>query len=74
VSFAEIRFGIELVDDPTRRAQLNDWLTHRIRPVFEGRELAITEDVMVKFPWVRLRAHYAYPNIKQVVAFNLGLF
>ena len=49
VTFAEIRFGIELVDDPVRRAELTDWLSHKVRPMFEQRVLPITEDVMVKW-------------------------
>jgi len=49
VTFAEIRFGIELVADPIRRTELNDWLTNKVRPMFDGRVLAITEDVMVKW-------------------------
>lgn len=49
VTFAEIRFGIELVSDPGRRAELNDWLTHSVRPMFAQRVLAITEDVMFKW-------------------------
>ena len=49
VTFAEIRFGIELLDDPSRRAALNDWLAHQVRPMFEQRVLAITEDVMFKW-------------------------
>jgi predicted nucleic acid-binding protein len=49
VTFAEIRFGIELLTDPTRRASLNDWLTHKLRPMFERRVLEITEDVMLKW-------------------------
>ena len=49
VTFAEIRFGIELVADAGRRAELNDWLAHRVRPMFEQRELAITEDIMFKW-------------------------
>jgi predicted nucleic acid-binding protein len=49
VTFAEIRFGIELVTDPGRRAELNDWLAHRVRPMFEQRVLAITEDIMFKW-------------------------
>lgn len=32
VNIAEIRFGIELQDDPARRAELNDWLTLTLRP------------------------------------------
>jgi predicted nucleic acid-binding protein len=49
VTFAEIRFGIELVTDAARRAELNDWLAHRVRPMFEQRVLAITEDIMFKW-------------------------
>jgi predicted nucleic acid-binding protein len=49
VSFAEIRFGIEVVGDVNRRAELNDWLAHKVRPMFEQRVLPITEDVMFKW-------------------------
>ncbi len=49
VTFAEIRFGIELVADPSRRAGLHEWLTHKVRPMFEQRVLPITEDIM--FRW-----------------------
>jgi predicted nucleic acid-binding protein len=49
VTFAEIRFGIELVGDAGRRAELSDWLAHQVRPMFEQRVLAITEDVMFKW-------------------------
>ena len=48
-TFAAIRFGIELVADPSRRAALNEWLAHKMRPMFAQRILAITEDVM--FRW-----------------------
>ena len=34
VTFAEVRFGIEAVGDPIRRTELNDWLLHRVRPMF----------------------------------------
>jgi toxin FitB len=49
VSFAEIRFGIELVPDASRRAELNDWLTHKVRPMFERRVLPVSEEVMFKW-------------------------
>lgn len=49
VSFGEIRFGIERVADPGHRADLHDWLTHKVRPMFEQRVLAISEDVMFKW-------------------------
>jgi toxin FitB len=49
VTLAEIRFGIELVPNAGRRAELNDWLTHKVRPMFEQRVLPITEDIMLKW-------------------------
>ncbi|HMD85773.1 MAG TPA: type II toxin-antitoxin system VapC family toxin [Terriglobia bacterium] len=49
VTLAEIRFGIELVDEPNRRAELNDWLTHKVRPMFAHRVLQVTEDIMLKW-------------------------
>ena len=48
VTFAEIRYNIELVADASRRAELNDWLAHKMRPMFEERVLPVTEDVMFK--------------------------
>jgi len=49
VTFAEIRFGIELVTEPNHRTELNDWLTHKVRPMFDQRVLPITEDIMLKW-------------------------
>ena len=49
VSLAEIRFGIETVRDPIRRAELSDWLTHKVRPMFDQRVLEVSEDVMFKW-------------------------
>ena len=49
VTLAEIRFGIEMLPDATRRVELNDWLTLKVRPMFEQRILAVTEDVMFKW-------------------------
>lgn len=49
VTFAEIRFGIERVNDAVHRTELNDWLTHKVRPMFEQRVLPVSEDVM--FRW-----------------------
>ncbi len=49
VTLAEIRFGIELVPDPGRRSELTDWLTNKVRPMFERRALAVSEDVMFKW-------------------------
>ncbi|MBM0105367.1 type II toxin-antitoxin system VapC family toxin [Steroidobacter sp. S1-65] len=49
VTLAEIRLGIELVPDATRRSELMDWLTHKVRPMFEQRALGVTEDIMFKW-------------------------
>lgn len=49
VTLAEIRFGTELVSESNRRADLNEWLTRKVRPMFGERVLQITEDIMVKW-------------------------
>lgn len=49
VTLAEIRFGIEMLDDAVRRAALNDWLSLTVRPMFEQRVLPISEEVMLKW-------------------------
>jgi predicted nucleic acid-binding protein len=49
VTLAEIRYGIERIAEPQRRVELNDWLTHKVRPMFEQRVLPITEDIMLKW-------------------------
>lgn len=49
VTLAEIRFGIEFVADVARRADLTDWLSNKVRPMFEQRVLPVSEDVMLKW-------------------------
>jgi predicted nucleic acid-binding protein len=49
VTFAEIRFGIERLTDAGRRAELQDWLTHKVRPMFARRTLVVGEEVMLKW-------------------------
>jgi predicted nucleic acid-binding protein len=49
IVIAEIRFGIESVSDLTRRAQLTAWLQGVIRPMFAGRIIAFTEDIMLRW-------------------------
>ena len=49
VTLAEIRFGIELITDPGRRAALGDWLNLEVRPMFEQRILPVSEDIMLKW-------------------------
>jgi len=68
VTFAEIRFGIERVEEAIRRAELNDWLTHRLRPMFDGRALEVSEDVMFKWRLLveqgrRTRHTFAQPDL-----------
>ena len=48
VTLAELRFGIESVADLGKRAELHDWLAHKVRPMFERRVLSVSEDVIVK--------------------------
>lgn len=71
ITFAEIRYGIELVSDAARRAELHDWLTHKVRPMFEQRVLAVSEDVM--FKWRLLveegrKASHTYPEPDGIIA------
>jgi predicted nucleic acid-binding protein len=68
VSIAEIRFGIELQEDVTRRAELNDWLTRTLRPAFAGRILPVTEDILLKWRTLmedgRKTGHtYSHPDL-----------
>jgi toxin FitB len=49
VTIAEIRFGIDLQPDPSLRANLIDWLTHKVRPMFEQRVLSVSEDIIFKW-------------------------
>jgi predicted nucleic acid-binding protein len=79
VTFAEIRFGIELVPDAARRSALDDWLTHKVRPMFEQRVLQVSEDVMFKWRLLvedgRKNGHtYSQPDlIIAATALNHGL-
>jgi len=49
VTMAEIRFGIEMQADASLRADLTDWLTHKVRPMFEQRVLPVSEDIIFKW-------------------------
>jgi hypothetical protein len=68
VSLAELRFGIEAVTDAARRAELTDWLTNRVRPMFEQRVLPVSEDVMLKWRLLveqgrKARHTYSQPDL-----------
>jgi predicted nucleic acid-binding protein len=50
VTLAELRFGIDLLTHGSAQwANLSQWLTHTIRPMFNDRVLPVTEDIM--FRW-----------------------
>jgi toxin FitB len=49
VSLAEVRYGIECQNDLVRRTALTDWLDQSVRPMFAGRVLPITEEVMLRW-------------------------
>lgn len=49
VTLAEITYGIEQMGDAARRTDLRLWLERNLRPLFAGRTLAITEDVIVRW-------------------------
>jgi hypothetical protein len=53
VTFAEIRFGIEQLSDPARRSDIAQWLDRSIRPLFAGRVLSVTEDVLLRWRLMR---------------------
>jgi predicted nucleic acid-binding protein len=79
VTFAEIRFGIERAPVLSRREELRDCLTQRLHPIFAGRTLPISEDVMLK--WRLLledgrRAGHTFPQpdlIIDATALQYGL-
>lgn len=47
VTFAEIRFGIERVQDAEFRQELVEWLNVTLRPWFSDRLLEVSEDVIL---------------------------
>jgi len=49
VTFAEARFGIEQIGDPARRSDVANWLDRKLRPLFAGRVLSVTEDVLLRW-------------------------
>jgi hypothetical protein len=47
VPFAAIRYVIECAPDPAQRATLHHWLANSVRPMFGGRVLPVSADVML---------------------------
>ena len=68
VTMAEIRFGIERVSDPLKRAEIASWLDHVLRPMFGRRVLPITDDIILRWRLIveagRQRGHtYSQPDL-----------
>ena len=71
VTFAEINFGIEQIQDAEKRAALTAWLNMRVRPMFDGRILAVSEEVMLI--WRRLveqgrKTGHTFPQPDLIIA------
>ena len=49
ITFAEIRYGIDRSADAARRHDLTLWLERTLRPLFAGRTLDLTEDVILRW-------------------------
>jgi len=49
ITLAEIAYGIDQLGDAARRTDLRLWLDRNLRPLFAGRILSITEDVIVRW-------------------------
>lgn len=71
VNLAEIRYGIELKDDPVQRADLSSWLDNTVRPLFEDRVHEVSEDVLLRWIFIitegRSRGHQ-YPHQDSLIA------
>ncbi|ANV85067.1 twitching motility protein PilT [Picosynechococcus sp. PCC 7003] len=52
VTIAEIRFGIERVQDEMFRQELIAWLNGTLRPWFSDRLLGVDEDVILRWRWL----------------------
>ena len=68
VTFAEISYGIEKQADPARRSDIGLWLDHKMRPMFDGPVLELTEDVLLKWRIMieegRKRGHtFSHPDV-----------
>ena len=68
VTMAEIRFGIERVSDPMKRAEIASWLDHVLHPMFGQRVLPVTEEVILRWRLMveagRQRNHtYSQPDL-----------
>ncbi len=68
VTFAEIRYGIELLDDPLRRRRIGQWLDVEMRPLFDGRVLRLDEEALLQWRIIiqqgRRKGHtFSHPDV-----------
>lgn len=49
VVMAELRFGVLTAREAARRDELDRWLTYTIRPMFAGRVLTVTEQIVLRW-------------------------
>jgi toxin FitB len=68
VTIAEIRYGIELLPDGSKRSKLELWIDQKLRPMFDGRVLPLTEDVLLKWRVIIAEARqrcytYSHPDV-----------
>ena len=68
ITLAEIRFGIEKLSDALKRSAITSWLDHTLRPMFQGRILPVTEEVILRWRLMvevgRQRKHtYSQPDL-----------
>jgi toxin FitB len=68
VTIAEIRYGIERTADPLKRASIETWLDRTLRPMFQGRILPLSEEVVLRWRMTeeagrQQRRTYAQPDL-----------
>lgn len=49
ITLAEVRYGIERLEDTSRRRDIALWLERVLRPLFAGRTLEVSEDVVLRW-------------------------
>lgn len=71
VTIAEIRFGIDRVQEAGHRAALSDWLADDVMTSFRGRILPASVDVLVvwrKLSWEGQKAGHTYSPPDALIA------
>lgn len=65
VSIAEIRSGFELLVEQEKRKRFSVWLEETVRPMFSGRILGISEDILVTWRTLAREAKIQNQTIPQ---------